>query len=201
MPLPSLPLVAPTLASSYNGQTPAAVYTPTTSLEQGPYYPGRDAFAQASSDLTSDGRAQGDALVIDGSVRDAAGAPVAGAEVQIWQADATGKYRQDAEPKDALFRGIGKAVTDEQGRYRFHTILPPHYPAAETWDRSRHVHIAVYVPGKEAFFTEMHFELDEKLGQDEVLRELDAEALRRILVEPHAFEGGLRAEFVVVLPR
>src|SRR2546423_10318419 len=81
------------------------------------------------SDLTREG-ARGEKIAIEGQVLDGDGAPVDDAVLEIWQADAEGRYDHpdDGRPADPRFHGFGRAMTDEAGRYRFVTIRPGRVP-------------------------------------------------------------------------
>lgn len=151
---------------------PAAAPTPATG--PGPYYPGAEAFAGRDNDLTRGLAARGTVLVIEGTVVDGSGAPLAGAAVHLWQADGLhGRYEHprvpETVPRDPGFGYFGGVVTDTRGRYRFRTVLPPPYPAGPDWQRSRHVHFAVHGAGRPVLFTELHFAGDGTIAQDRFL--------------------------------
>jgi protocatechuate 3,4-dioxygenase beta subunit len=82
-----------------------------------------------------------------GRVLNGDGAPVAGARVEIWQANTHGRYTHpydtNAAPLDPNFEGYGVQVTDAEGRYRFKTIKPGAYPVTEDWSRPPHIHFDV----------------------------------------------------------
>lgn len=90
----------------------------------GPFYPvGK---TPVGSDLTHGGKAAGAILYLSGHVLTTAGPPLAGAEVEIWQANAKGRYDHPndttAVPLDPAFTGFARVTTDAEGRYAFHTI-------------------------------------------------------------------------------
>jgi protocatechuate 3,4-dioxygenase beta subunit len=121
-------------------------------MTDGPFYPPIAYRARSldwDADLTTvrgrnpDGqplpRARGEHLDLHGVVRDAAGRPVDGAEIEIWQCDAFGSYRHPrgaGERVDAGFQGFGSARSDRSGVYRFLTIRPVPYPG-----RAPHIHV------------------------------------------------------------
>jgi protocatechuate 3,4-dioxygenase beta subunit len=85
---------------------------------------------------------------------------VSGARVEIWQANARGRYAHPNDsnptPLDPNFDGFAITTTDEQGRYRFKTVVPAAYPAGP--DRMRPAHIHFKVIGKrEELVTQMYF--------------------------------------------
>ncbi len=106
--------------------------------------------AQAA-DLTRQhaGEPIGERIIVEGQILDGAGRPISGALVEIWQANAAGRYAhavdQHPAPLDPNFTGAGACITNEQGRYHFLTIKPGAYPwgnHANAW-RPAHVHFSV----------------------------------------------------------
>jgi protocatechuate 3,4-dioxygenase beta subunit len=125
----------------------------------GPFYPVQQE-PNLTGDLTKSGRAQGTGLHLSGRVLTGAGAPVPGARVEIWQANASGRYAHPNDsnptPLDPNFDGFAITTTDAQGRYRFNTVVPAAYPAGP--DRMRPAHIHFKVIGKrEELVTQMYF--------------------------------------------
>ncbi|AKU10587.1 hypothetical protein AzCIB_0682 [Azoarcus sp. CIB] len=95
-------------------------------------------------------------------MRDTAGKPVADAAVEIWQADARGRYRHpgvDPRTRDSAFQGFGRTMTDAQGRYSFLTVLPGNYGS-----RPPHIHFRVAQPGRAEFVTQMYFRGNNREG-------------------------------------
>lgn len=104
-------------------------------------------------DLTKNARENGEPIgeriVVSGRIMDDLGHPVAGALVEIWQANSCGRYRhkidQHNAPLDPNFSGTGMAISDSQGRYRFYTVKPGAYPWGNhenAW-RPQHIHFSV----------------------------------------------------------
>lgn len=119
--------------------------TPGTVM--GPFYPLANKPIDRSADLTSsDGkqRPEGQLLYLMGQVLNAKGAPIKGVEVEIWQANAAGRYSHPSDgnsaPLDPHFKGYGVALTDGEGRYRFRTVVPGSYQVVPGWDRAPHIH-------------------------------------------------------------
>jgi len=131
----------------------------------------------------------GERIVVSGALRDEDGRPLAGALVELWQANAAGRYRhavdQHDAPLDPNFDGAGRALTDAQGRYRFVTIRPGAYPwrnHANAW-RPAHIHFSVF---GEAFatrlVTQMYFPGDPLLERDPIFNcTADLAARRRLI--------------------
>ena len=106
----------------------------TPSQTVGPFF-SKALIREGWNDLAARG-ASGQPLVIAGRVLDGEGAPVPDALLEIWQANAAGRYDHPDDtrdtPLDPHFRGFGRAGTDEQGRFRFRTIKPGPVPGAGT---------------------------------------------------------------------
>ena len=119
--------------------------TPGTVM--GPFYPLLNKSVDRSTDLTSGTgkeRTRGELLYLMGQVLNSKGVPIKGVEVEIWQANAAGRYSHPSDgnsaPLDPNFKGYGVAVTDGDGRYRFKTISPGAYNVVPGWDRAPHIH-------------------------------------------------------------
>ncbi|PZU56980.1 MAG: protocatechuate 3,4-dioxygenase subunit alpha [Sphingobium sp.] len=100
----------------------------------------------------STGTPQGEAIAVAGQVRDGNGDPIADAMIEIWQANAAGRYRsaddtRDDLPLDPHFTGFGRASTDEQGVYRFHTIRPGRVPGPGNSLQAPHIALSVFGRG------------------------------------------------------
>jgi protocatechuate 3,4-dioxygenase beta subunit len=122
----------------------------TPEVEMGPFYP-RMKPLDTDADLTvlagRTGRAEGRVVNLSGRVLNQRGEPVAGAKVEIWQANTHGRYANVSDPNpaplDPNFQGYGVQVTDAEGRYRFTTIRPGPYPESPTAVRTPHIHFDV----------------------------------------------------------
>lgn len=130
--------------------------TPQDAL--GPYYPPRWTGEVDADLLTLGGKnyLQGVPLALTGRVLSVDGGALAGATVEIWQTDATGKYRHpddDGEgPAQRGFQGFGRTTTQSDGQYRFRTIKPVLYSG-----RPPHVHFKVVAPGYRELVTQLYF--------------------------------------------
>lgn len=140
----------------------------TEESQYGPFYregaPWRTRLCDASE--------AGDALVIAGRVASAARcAPLEGATLDVWQANAAGFYDSNdpARPDPALYRLRGRIKTDAAGRYQFETILPANYGQG-SFMRAKHIHMLVTCPGHEPLVTEIYFEGDERNATDRLVR-------------------------------
>jgi protocatechuate 3,4-dioxygenase beta subunit len=147
---------------------------PTPIMSVGPYYPVQKPLKQIT-DLTRQpgypGRAKGQILDLTGRVLTADGKPVANARIELWQANAAGRYRHHGDthnaPLDPNFSGYAVETTDADGRYRFLTVKPGPYPGRYSM-RARHIHFDV--TGRwDRLVTQMYFPGDPLLAQDKVL--------------------------------
>jgi protocatechuate 3,4-dioxygenase beta subunit len=133
------------------------------------------------ADLTSQhiGEPIGERIVITGRVLDLNGTPVSSRLVEIWQANAAGRYyhRNDQHhaPVDPNFSGQGRCLTDSDGAYRFLTIKPGPYPWRNhhnAW-RPAHVHFSVFgIAFSQRLVTQMYFAGDPLLDLDPIYQSL-----------------------------
>lgn len=163
-------------ALGVNGSiTKAWALMPTPNETEGPFYPVQDQ-QDKDADLTQiEGHAvaaQGRHIIVSGQVRDVAGDPIAMAVLDIWQADANGRYRHPRDPHptkpDENFQGWAILNSDENGFFRFKTVMPGAYPASGTWTRPPHIHFKISKPGYRALTTQMYFP-DRELNHNDLL--------------------------------
>ena len=146
----------------------ALVQTPAQT--EGPYYPDHLPLDQDNDLLIVNDAitpAVGAISWLSGSVLDASGAPIRGAVVEIWQADDHGAYIHSKSPianRDVNFQGYGKFETASSGEYLFRTVKPGLYPG-----RTRHVHMAINVPGRSKLTTQPYVQGDPHNNSDGVL--------------------------------
>jgi protocatechuate 3,4-dioxygenase beta subunit len=145
----------------------------------------------AAIDLSRDGgrEALGERIIVAGRVTDEADRPVAGAMIELWQANAAGRYHHERDqhdaPLDPHFRGAGRAFTDGDGRYRFVSIKPGAYPwrnHANAW-RPNHIHFSLFGASWGArLVTQMYFPGDPLLAIDPIFQAVPDPAARARLV-------------------
>ncbi len=177
----------------------------------GPFYPGEQNF-QPENDLTRvpgrPGRALGQVIYVRGTVQDEACRPVKGANVELWQACASGKYNHRSDPNPAAldpnFRYWGEADSDAEGAYLFKTIMPGQYPANETWERPPHLHFRISKRGFHELVTQSYFEGHPLNPSDLILRNVPASERNLVVVKfepaPPGFEpGALIGDFQITL--
>jgi protocatechuate 3,4-dioxygenase, beta subunit len=128
-------------------------------------------------------------MIVSGRVLDEAGRPVPRTLIELWQANAAGRYRHETDqhdaPLDANFTGTGHMVTDEGGAYRFVTIVPGAYPwrnSDNAW-RAQHLHFSVFGPAfATRVITQMFFPGDPLIAFDPIFHSIPDEAARARLV-------------------
>lgn len=153
-------------------QDAARLYTPEVML--GPFYPMLKPL-DVDSDLTMvkgrKKRAEGEVIHVVGKVLNQSGSPIQGASIEIWQANAKGRYAHPSDTNPAAidenFQGFAVIKTDAQGRYRFKTIKPGAYPVSPTVLRTPHIHFDVR--GKKNRLTSQMFFPGEPQNDNDVL--------------------------------
>jgi protocatechuate 3,4-dioxygenase alpha subunit len=144
------------------------------------------------SDLTRDG-ARGEKIAIEGRVLDGDGVPVDDAVLEIWQADAEGRYDHpdDGRPADPRFPGFGRAMTDEAGRYRFVTIRPGRVPGQGGALQAPHINLTIFARGLlKQLVTRIYFADERANDGDPVLAAIADPAARRTLLAARQDAGG-----------
>jgi protocatechuate 3,4-dioxygenase, beta subunit len=168
------------------------VYLPHTLTEvTGPQLFSDRAVGERDSDLTRqhEGDPIGERIILSGRLLDTEGRPVPGTLVEIWQANAAGRYAHRADrwpaPLDPNFSGAGRCVTDEAGRYRFTTIKPGAYPWGNGDNAWRPAHIHFSLLGRafaQRLVTQMYFPGDQLLELDPIFNSVaDPNARERLL--------------------
>ena len=112
-------------------------------------------------------------ILIEGQVLDTAGTPVEDATVDLWQANAAGRYRHPHDPNpaplDPNFQGWAIVPSGKEGKFRFKTVMPGAYPAARDWMRPPHIHFKVSKRGFVELVTQMYFPDHELNARDRLL--------------------------------
>lgn len=158
----------------------------------GPFYPYEFLVKPGENDMTriakGKPRAKGEVIDVVGRVLDEDGRPVRGCLIEAWQCNAAGRYLhavdQSDVPLDPNFTGVGRVVTDEDGRYGFHTVKPAPYavPGYDSWKRPRHIHFSLYAAGiLDRLITQMYFPGERLNRQDFMYNALPDDKARRAL--------------------
>ncbi len=142
-------------------------------------------------DLTSQhaGEPLGQRIVVHGRVIDGDGRPVPNTLVEVWQANAAGRYAHDGDrhpaPLDPNFTGVGRCLTDGEGGYRFVTVKPGAYPWQNhdnAW-RPAHIHLSLFGRAfAQRLITQLYFPGDPLFDQDPILNAIpDPKARARLI--------------------
>lgn len=155
--------------------------TVTPPHTEGPFYPIVPQIDK-DTDLTqvagNNESAIGAPIIVEGQILDDDGLPIANAVVDIWQANAAGRYAHEADPNtaplDPNFQSWAIMKTNDEGRYRFKTVKPGAYPVTDDWSRPPHIHFKVSRRGFREITTQMYFEGEALNDVDHLLNELPA---------------------------
>lgn len=189
----------PYIAENYKstrlrGPTKPLIPLPESMSElTGPVY-GHESVGELDADLTrngiKDGEPIGERIAVEGIVKDESDRPLPNTLIEIWQANAAGRYIHSADqhdaPIDPNFFGGGRCVTDENGKYRFLTIKPGAYPwgnHTNAW-RPNHIHLSLFGPTLATrLITQFYFPGDPLLELDPIFLATPPEARSRLIAD------------------
>jgi protocatechuate 3,4-dioxygenase, beta subunit len=202
--LPHYPLPAdvhpPHLFPDYRSTVSRSPSQPPLALRQeltevtGPLL-GQERVVPLDSDLTQqhDYEPIGQRIIVSGRVLD--GRAVPDTLIEIWQANAAGRYRHEVDrwpaPLDANFSGLGRTMTDSEGRYRFTTIKPGAYPWSNHYNAWRPAHIHFSLFGRafvQRLVTQMYFPDDPLFPYDPIMNSIPDPEGRERLVSSFSLE-------------
>jgi len=176
---------------------PLVIVPQTLSEITGPVFGGDD-LKPADNDLTRQHKGEpiGERIIVSGRVLDENGRPMPHTLVEVWQANAAGRYPHKVDqhdaPVDPNFSGAGRALTDADGRYRFITIRPGEYPWRNHYNawRPAHIHFSLF---GQAFLTrlvtQMYFPGDPLLPYDPMYMSIPDENARVRLIAQFDWEN------------
>ena len=187
---------APRLSPGYKSTVKRAPQKPLIMIKQslseltGPAY-GHDTVRPGDSDLTTQhsGEPIGERIIVFGRVLDQDGRGVPNTLVEIWQANACGRYihvvDQHPAPLDPNFTGAGRAKTDQDGHYKFITVKPGAYPWGNhpnAW-RPAHIHFSLFGHSfVTRLVTQMYFPGDPLFPFDPIFNSVSDEAARNRMI-------------------
>lgn len=196
-------LHAPYASSIKRAPSQPLIYLPHTLSEiTGPIFD-RSSVDPKAFDLTRrhKGEPLGERIIVSGRVLDENGRTVANTLIDIWQANAAGRYLhavdQHRAPVDPNFTGCGHTMTDDQGRYRFVSIRPGAYPWKNHYNawRPAHIHFSVFGPAfATRLITQMYFPGDALLPFDPIFNCVPDEAARNRLISLFDWETTIPEE-------
>ncbi|HET8743429.1 MAG TPA: protocatechuate 3,4-dioxygenase subunit beta [Gaiella sp.] len=176
---------------------PLVILPHTLSELSGPAF-GEGSVGELDHDLTRqhEGEPIGQRIIVSGRLLDSDGRPIRNQLVEIWQANAAGRYvhkvDQHPAPLDPNFTGAGRCLTDDEGRYRFVTIRPGSYPWQNhdnAW-RPAHIHFSVFGRAfTHRLVTQMYFPDDPLFDQDPIFQSVRDPGARERMIS--AFDIGL----------
>jgi protocatechuate 3,4-dioxygenase beta subunit len=191
---------------------PLVLLPHTLSEITGPVY-GHSDITETDNDLTRQhaDEPQGERIIVTGRVLDDNGRPVPQTLIEIWQANAAGRYRHSKDnhpaPLDPNFTGAGRTLTDENGVYRFVTIKPGAYPwknHENAW-RPAHIHFSLFGTAfATRLVTQMYFPGDPLFQHDPIFQSIPDERARQRLIAAFDLattqpEWALGYEFNIIL--
>ena len=192
-------------------ETPSQTAGPYLHIGLLPRQVGFEVFQPAGSNVLVSAQPKGERIRIEGRVFDGSGSACRDVLVEIWQANAAGRYHHERDahdaPLDPSFRGAGRVFTDGDGRYRFTSIKPGAYPwrnHPNAW-RPNHIHFSLFGASWGArMVTQMYFPGDPLFPLDPIYQSIvDPQARQRLVasydhdVTQHEWSTGYRWDIVL----
>jgi protocatechuate 3,4-dioxygenase, alpha subunit len=175
---------------------------PTSSQTVGPFF-SRALLREPLNDLVRT-ETRGERITITGRVLDGDGAPVPDAIIEIWQANADGRYRHPDDNQEALldpaFDGFGRAGTDANGAFQFTTIKPGAVPGSGAKLQAPHINVTVFARGLLNHLNTRIYFPDEALNATDEWLQATADSRRHTLIAKLGDAPGARVfHFDIVL--
>jgi protocatechuate 3,4-dioxygenase, alpha subunit len=171
----------------------------TPSQTVGPFF--KPALIRSRQDSMVTPKTRGERITIEGRVLDGDGASVSDAMIEVWQANADGRYDHPDDSQEKLidpeFHGFGRAATDEHGCFRFYTIKPGSVPGPGNLLQAPHINVSIFARGLlKRLVTRIYFP-DEPLNTTDVVLKTVAPERRSTLVAHIGQPGILQFEIVL----
>jgi protocatechuate 3,4-dioxygenase, alpha subunit len=172
----------------------------TPSQTVGPYLhiglvPARFGVREVFSGTVADAGMPGTHIRIEGRVLDGAGVPMPDAMLEIWQADAQGRYAHPADGRPLVsnsFRGFGRAATDKDGGFLFATVKPGHVKGPGGKLQAPHINVGLFARGMlKRLFTRIYFADEQANASDPILALVPAERRATLFAKPDPAKAGL----------
>ena len=168
----------------------------TPSQTVGPFF--KPSLVRAGNETLATSKTRGERITVVGRVFDGDGAPVNDAMIEIWQANADGRYDHPDDQQEKLidpnFHGFGRAATDEEGRFRFITIVPGAVAGSGGVAHAPHINVSIFARGLlKRLVTRIYFPGEPLNPADPLLASLPA--ARRSTLVARAGNSGPR-EFI-----
>ncbi len=150
----------------------------TPSQTVGPFF--KPALIASGQESLTTPESRGDRITIEGHVLDGDAKPVSDAMIELWQANADGRYDHPDDSQEKLldpdFHGFGRAATDERGRFRFYTIKPGSVPGRGSALQAPHINVSIFARGLlKRLVTRIYFPGEPLNAADAVLNSVAAE--------------------------
>ena len=147
---------------------------------------------------------RGDRIVIEGRIIDGDEVPVSDAMVELWQANADGRYDhpEDAQEKriDPAFHGFGRTATDLRGGFRFMTIRPGPVPTNEGVPQAPHINVSIFARGLlKRLATRIYFPDEPSNASDPLLNAISLERRQTLIARAESSPAGPVMRFDIVL--
>lgn len=164
---------------------PGTPYVQTPSQTVGPFF--HYALPYAAGPHVAGADAQGEHIVVEGRLTDGDGLPITDALIEIWQANAAGRYDHPEDtgdkPLDPAFGGFGRAPTDEDGVFRFHTVKPGPVPGLGNEMQAPHINVSILARGVlKRIATRLYFADEAELNRLDPVLTMVPEARRGTLI-------------------
>jgi protocatechuate 3,4-dioxygenase alpha subunit len=176
----------------------------TTSQTVGPFF--QIGFQRGCCTALAPPEISGERIVLEGKVLDGDGSPVPDALIEIWQANAHGKYAHpedhQAKPVESRFKGFGRIATDANGCFRFTTIRPGPIPGPHGGTQAPHLVVSVFMRGLlKRLVTRIYFPGDPRNADDPILKLVDSHRRETLIAQLSPVEGQLHWDVILQGPK